>query len=215
MIHRIQFLPGQTLRENLVWNSWGNDEVQNIVPNLGEGQSLFFRIIIRYRGPFTAGHETSACWRYNESTGRMIEYGRPRIHLRKIKRIAERIRQLQPEASNRQIAKVLGVDHQTINNDMAGENSQRTAKNPDAKKERPPALRRHKRPKSKQEEAPMLRGWGATPTYKTIAISGSIERRFTERYEGLWKHPHFLRQFTPSRRRPSLRCGNITPAQSK
>jgi len=44
-------------------------------------------------------------------------------------------------------------------------------------KERPPALRRHKRPKSKQEEAPMLRGWGATPTYKTIAISGSIERR--------------------------------------
>jgi hypothetical protein len=69
--------PRDDLRENLVWNSWGNDEVQNIVPNLGEGQSLFFRIIIRYRGPFTAGHETSACWRYNESTGRMIEYGRP------------------------------------------------------------------------------------------------------------------------------------------
>jgi hypothetical protein len=27
------------------------------------------------------------------------------------------------------------------------------------KKKRPPALRRHKRPKSKLEEAPMLKGW--------------------------------------------------------
>jgi len=27
---------------------------------------LFFRVVVRYRGPFTSGHETSACWRYNK-----------------------------------------------------------------------------------------------------------------------------------------------------
>jgi hypothetical protein len=34
-------------------------------------------------------------------------------------KIAARIKELQPEASNRQIAKVMGVDPQTINNDVA------------------------------------------------------------------------------------------------
>src|SRR5438477_5632274 len=38
------------------------------------------------------------------------------------KRIAERIKQLQPDASNRVIAKMLGVSHQTINNDSRGKN---------------------------------------------------------------------------------------------
>ena len=35
------------------------------------------------------------------------------------KKIAERIKELQPEVSNRQIAKTVGVDPQTINNDLA------------------------------------------------------------------------------------------------
>jgi hypothetical protein len=55
---------------------------------------------------------------------------------------------------------------------------------------RPPALRRHKRPKSKLEEAPMLRGWGATPTHKTIAISGSIVRKGSRTdTKVLWRSP--------------------------
>ena len=37
------------------------------------------------------------------------------------KRIANRIKQLQPAVSNRTIAKVMGVTHQTINNDEASE----------------------------------------------------------------------------------------------
>jgi len=44
-------------------------------------------------------------------------------------------------------------------------------------KERPPALRRHKRPKSKLQEAPMLRGGHYPNPSKTIAISGSIVRK--------------------------------------
>src|SRR4249920_3555784 len=46
------------------------------------------------------------------------------------KRIADRIRELQPEVSNRAIARVLGVDHKTINNDTAGENSPRPGVDP-------------------------------------------------------------------------------------
>lgn len=41
------------------------------------------------------------------------------------KRIAQRIKALQPAVSNRTIAKVVGVDHQTINNDFNGESSPR------------------------------------------------------------------------------------------
>src|SRR5215471_10548266 len=37
--------------------------------------------------------------------------------------MATRIKELQPSASNRSIAKMLNVDHKTINNDFAGENS--------------------------------------------------------------------------------------------
>jgi N6-adenosine-specific RNA methylase IME4 len=43
------------------------------------------------------------------------------------KRIVSRIKELQPKVTNRQIARTLGVDHQTINKD-AGEKSPRAAK---------------------------------------------------------------------------------------
>jgi len=47
-----------------------------------------------------------------------------RMNLTFYKEIAERIKKLQPEASNRQIAKVLGVDHKTVAADVGGgENS--------------------------------------------------------------------------------------------
>jgi hypothetical protein len=43
--------------------------------------------------------------------------------------IATRIKELQPSASNRSIVKMLNVDHQTINNDLAGESSPHDKKN--------------------------------------------------------------------------------------
>jgi len=44
--------------------------------------------------------------------------------------IATRIKELQPSASNRSIAKKLNVDHQTIINDLAGESSPHDKKKP-------------------------------------------------------------------------------------
>jgi phage N-6-adenine-methyltransferase len=43
--------------------------------------------------------------------------------------IVKRIKELQPEVSNRQIARTLGVDHQTVNNDLGGENSSPSRQN--------------------------------------------------------------------------------------
>jgi hypothetical protein len=43
-----------------------------------------------------------------------------RIIAEQRKRVAKRIKELQPEASNRAIAKVVGVSHETINNDLSG-----------------------------------------------------------------------------------------------
>ncbi|KWV50487.1 hypothetical protein AS156_14270 [Bradyrhizobium macuxiense] len=44
------------------------------------------------------------------------------------KRIATRIKELQPEASNRQVAKLLGASHQTVNNDVGGKDLPSAAK---------------------------------------------------------------------------------------
>jgi hypothetical protein len=69
------FAPGDArheIPEWLVWSDHGHDEDGSYIPILGEDRSLFFWIVITYRGPFTDGHETRACWRYNESTGRFV-----------------------------------------------------------------------------------------------------------------------------------------------
>jgi hypothetical protein len=76
------FAAGETrhgIAERLVWDrAYGNDEDGNIVPTLGKDNTLFFWIIITYRGPFTDGHETRVCWQYDKSTGRFIgPYGGP------------------------------------------------------------------------------------------------------------------------------------------
>jgi hypothetical protein len=47
----------------------GRDEEFEITPVLTDKQSLYFRVIIKYRRPFTQGHETIACWRYWEPFG--------------------------------------------------------------------------------------------------------------------------------------------------
>jgi hypothetical protein len=46
-----------------------------IVPDLKESEEFFFRVIVRYHGPFTVGHETSACWRLSELTNRFEQWG--------------------------------------------------------------------------------------------------------------------------------------------
>lgn len=44
-------------------------------PLLDDDQQLFFVVKIRYRGPFSKGHETSVCWRWDRESAKMIEYG--------------------------------------------------------------------------------------------------------------------------------------------
>src|SRR5712692_10433664 len=46
------------------------------VPRLESNEEMFLHVIVKYRGPFTRGHETSACWRLDTSiTNRFFEYG--------------------------------------------------------------------------------------------------------------------------------------------
>jgi hypothetical protein len=65
--------PRNDLDEGLEWNDIGSDEGGNDIPNLGNND-LFFWVVIRYRGTFTGGHVTRACWRYDERTGRFVEF---------------------------------------------------------------------------------------------------------------------------------------------
>jgi hypothetical protein len=65
--------PRNDLDEGLEWNDFGSDEGGNDIPNLGSND-LFFWVVIRYRGTFSGGHVTRACWRYDERTGRLVEF---------------------------------------------------------------------------------------------------------------------------------------------
>lgn len=40
-----------------------------------ETENFFFRLIIRYRGPFTTGHKTSACWAWDQKENCLVPYG--------------------------------------------------------------------------------------------------------------------------------------------
>jgi hypothetical protein len=51
------------------------DGAEANIPILKDGDDFFFHIMIRYRGPFTTRHETSACWRWDDSTLGLIKYG--------------------------------------------------------------------------------------------------------------------------------------------
>jgi hypothetical protein len=61
----------ESIEETLDWGKLKNTEDGDVVPDLGT-DVLFFWVIITYRGPFTDHHETMACWRYDEPTGRFI-----------------------------------------------------------------------------------------------------------------------------------------------
>lgn len=46
-----------------------------VTPELADGESYFVDVLIRYRGPFTEGHVTRACWRLSELDNRFDEFG--------------------------------------------------------------------------------------------------------------------------------------------
>lgn len=52
-----------------------NTTDKGYAPDLKHGEDLFLRVIIHYRGPFTEGHESSFCWRYNTHTNYFEPYG--------------------------------------------------------------------------------------------------------------------------------------------
>lgn len=37
--------------------------------------NFFFRLVVRYKGPFTSEHETSGCWTWNEKEHCLVPYG--------------------------------------------------------------------------------------------------------------------------------------------
>lgn len=65
--------PRSDLREGLLWDNVMLDPHEGDRPDFG-GMHLFFWVIIRYRGTFSGGHVTRACWRYDERTGRFVEF---------------------------------------------------------------------------------------------------------------------------------------------
>lgn len=71
--------PRNDLDEGLLWDDVAYDDYQGDKPDLG-GKDLFFWVVIRYRGTFTRGHVTRACWRYDERTGRFVEFNGGREH---------------------------------------------------------------------------------------------------------------------------------------
>jgi hypothetical protein len=44
--------------------------------NISDGTAdAFVWVVVTYQGPFSEGHETSACWRYDHRTKRLIQHG--------------------------------------------------------------------------------------------------------------------------------------------
>jgi hypothetical protein len=49
-------------------------------PVLKGDERFFFWIQIEYRGPFSSGHKTSACWQFDAQGGRPTLYGGPKYN---------------------------------------------------------------------------------------------------------------------------------------
>jgi hypothetical protein len=43
-------------------------------PDLADNEEFFVRVLIKYHGPFSRGHETSVCWRWDTASRRLILY---------------------------------------------------------------------------------------------------------------------------------------------
>lgn len=61
------------IQTDVGWNDIETNEFGNTVPNFGDN-TLFLRVVICYRGPFTRNHETSIGLRYDERTHRFVEF---------------------------------------------------------------------------------------------------------------------------------------------
>ena len=59
------------LEEFLQWENFTATKDDPHAPDFGDDE-LFFSVVITYRGPFSDGHETRACWRYDQYSGRFI-----------------------------------------------------------------------------------------------------------------------------------------------
>jgi hypothetical protein len=63
------------LPEDLDHEVVGAGLTQELCPTLKDGEQLFFRIVVKYRGPFSGGHMTSACWVLNDLNNRLGHFG--------------------------------------------------------------------------------------------------------------------------------------------
>lgn len=53
-----------------VGDQWGSHEIA-----YPKTKHFFFRLVVHYRGPFTSGHETSACWSWDDKEHCLVPYG--------------------------------------------------------------------------------------------------------------------------------------------
>src|ERR1700674_1364911 len=61
--------------ESLTGGLEGNLVAGGLAPRLTGQDDFFFWIIVTYKGPFTDHHETSACWRFDSGTNRLVNHG--------------------------------------------------------------------------------------------------------------------------------------------
>ncbi len=52
-------------------------------PSFVPGETLYFRAVIKYAGPFSGRHETSVCWAQNEEERALVQYGGARYNYNK------------------------------------------------------------------------------------------------------------------------------------
>lgn len=68
-----ELLPEDFIGENLGIVVDFTTHTTHPVPRLTPNESLFFRVIITYRGPFAKDYETSATWIYSEPESRFVQ----------------------------------------------------------------------------------------------------------------------------------------------
>lgn len=109
----------------LLWNVDADSELNRKFGRLEEGlhaTSYMFERVCKHLEWLLEGDRWRLGGRFDDVNAFLdsLRLGELRIHAESRTRIAKRIKELQPTASNRQIAKTLGVGHTTVNRDMSG-----------------------------------------------------------------------------------------------
>lgn len=52
-----------------------SDPIEISCPDIGDDEEFIFRLIATYSGPFTTGHETSACWIWDNDSECLVQHG--------------------------------------------------------------------------------------------------------------------------------------------